>query len=159
MRSIVVEQDNFHYMKLQPRDGTLYTVIYGYMKNSPDNMYIAIGPGDMVRGGYFFRLSSGRQLALDMHEYIQNGGKNLHSFMLEHHLYGYHATKLMDAGKWTRCVAILLSLVLPNNDFDFPFIGDVHNNDIQAVEATIGDWLRNKEERRREVREDSYADI
>ena len=52
------------YYVIEPGDGTRYTAFYVADPDSdPDNMYIAVGPGQSITGGYLIRRSSVRRLA------------------------------------------------------------------------------------------------
>lgn len=113
MRPIVKFQDGFSYVKFQPGDGTIYTALYGWLGN--DNWYIAIGSGDYIRGGYFFRESSAHRLLVDLVKWIDEGKLPL-QFVQEYHLFAYHTTKInMFVDKdfdWTVAVAVLFSVII-----------------------------------------------
>ena len=147
MRAVVKYQDNFHYMKFQPGDGTIYTVLWGDTDN--DNMYIALGSGDYIQGGYYFRRSSAVELAQEMANWIVNEIASLPQFTQDYHLFDYQATKFYAlAGRrkaeWTLAVIVLFSVVIalgrPTNEQDLNFIGHVYRNDGQAVLDTFERW-------------------
>ena len=149
MKAIVTHQDNFHYMKFQPGDGTLYTVLFGNMVRDPDNMYIAIGSADYIRGGYFFRKSSVRELAYEMLKWIKNDSGSLFTFVSEYHYFDYQHTKInvfheKDGNIWTTAVAVLFAVVYAlgdvSNDADLAFIGHVYNNHALDVLALFAEW-------------------
>ena len=137
MKAIVTHLTGFHYMKFQPGDGTLYTVLFGNMARVPDNMYIAIGSGDHIKGGYFFRRSSVEELAYDMIEWMDKDGRPLTQFVSEYPYFDYQHGKINihnqgSGGNWTSVVAVLFALVYAlgdiTNDTHLNFIGDVYLN-------------------------------
>ena len=142
MRAIVRHQDNFHYMKFQPGDGTLYTVLFGNMAGDSDNMYIAMGSADYIKGGYFFRKSSVEELAHDMIKWIDKDGRPLTQFVSEYHYFDYQHGKINihnqgSGGSWTSVVAVLFALVYAlgdiTDDRHLNFIGDVYLNKQENV--------------------------
>ena len=149
MRTVVNYADNFSYAKFQPGDGTIYTVLFG--DTDEDNMYIALGSGDYIQGGYYFRRSSARELAQNMIRTILHGTETdtLPKFTQEYHLFSYQATKFYAlAGdrkpSWTLAVIVLFSVVLalgdPLMDADLKFIGHVYRDDRDAVMALFHKW-------------------
>ncbi len=126
MKTIVRHQTNFNYMKFQPGDGTIYTVLFGRMVDDTDNMYIALGSGDHIRGGYFFRISSVAELAREMIKWIVSDRGPLTQFVREYHYFEYQHSKLNiftreEGNTWTTAVAVLFALVFA--------LGDVSNSE------------------------------
>jgi hypothetical protein len=149
MRKIVTHQDNFHYMKFQPGDGTVYTVLWGNMFPDEDNLYIALGSADYIRGGYFFRQSSARELAREMVKWIENETASLPAFVQDYHLFSYHHTKfdVFDRDRkpdWTLAVIVLFSVILtlgdPTMDEDLEFISHVYRDNSQEALDTLYRW-------------------
>ena len=147
MRAVVNHLDNFHYMKFQPGDGTIYTVLWGDTDN--DNIYIALGSGDYIQGGYYFRRSSAIELAEEMAKWITNEVASLPAFTQDYHLFDYQATKFYSLAnnreaEWTLAVIVLFSVVIalgrPTNEQDLNFIGQVYRDDGQAVLDTFERW-------------------
>lgn len=139
MQAVVEYLTGFNYMKFQPGDGTIYTVLYGTMVDDPDNMYIAIGPGDSIQGGYFFRKSSVEKLADRMVNWIYDDGRPLAQFMTEEYYVDYQHTKLAIYGgnRWTTAVAVLFAMVyaMGNVAYDkhLNVIGHVYRNNREEV--------------------------
>ncbi len=146
MRAVVNYLDNFNYMKFQPGGGTIYTVLWG--DTDDDNMYIALGSGDYIQGGYYFRRSSAIELAQEMAKWIVNEVAPLPAFTQDYHLFGYHATKFYALSnrepEWTLAVIVLFSVVIalgrPTNEQDLNFISQVYRDDRQAVLDTFERW-------------------
>ena len=150
MRAIVNYESNFNYMKFQPGDGTIYTVLWGNQVGADDdNMYIALGSGDFIQGGYYFRRSSAIELAKEMSKWILNEVAPLPAFTQNYHLFDYQATKFYAlAGRrepeWTLAVIVLFSVVLALGDVSngehLSFISYVYHDEQQEVLDLFDEW-------------------
>ena len=130
MEPIIKLEEGFQYMKFQPGDGTMYTAIFGNIDN--DNMYIALGPGDMIQGGYFFRRSSARSMLVALREWVEGGGMP-REFVQDYHLFHYHATKVNNKFNWTVAVFVFLSALLT--------VTSVHAGGMAYISETAGEGV------------------
>lgn len=140
--------DEFTYMKVQPGDGTIYTMIFGDgVGGDHDNLYIAMGPGEKVVHGYFFRKSAAREMLRELVKWIRDG-KSPWEFAREYHLFGYHASHSPRGDNWETTVMVLMSVVLTEVDvYDlatsppysqvFCLIEGVYNDDPQLIEIWV----------------------
>ena len=137
------------YIKFQPGDGTIYTAFHVYEPDSdPDNMYVAIGSGDEIEGGYFMRRSSLRELAKRLME--SNENESLIKFLQGDHFVRYWLSHFKGRD-WTGTVAILFGMVLTVSTEDLgeslKIIGDIYRNNHEDVYGDLLHWTQQSEEK------------
>ena len=146
MKTIVKDIGNFSYKKFQPGDGTLYTVLHGRIDE--EIMYIALGSGDYTGGGYFYRVSSARQMVIDMVKYINDGGSPT-QFQKEYHLCAYVASKINFMSEhpkvdWTVIVTVLFAAIYALSDASngdaYSLIPAVYYGSGDMVLQWVYDW-------------------
>lgn len=142
MKAIVDGKEYFTYMKLQPGDGTLYTVIFGIVDD--DNLYLAIGPGDYIAGGYFFRASSSYMMLEELHQWIINDKGTLFEFLDNYHWINYMEGKFFDGHSWTPKIACLVAAVIQHadasNSESYELINAIDHNDSERVLGWLKEW-------------------
>ena len=84
---------NAEFLEIEPGDGSRYQVMIAERNNK---LYVAIGPGDVIRGGYWMPLD------IDEIEKIVSSGRILNHHFIQY--WGYHAGI---AHYWTAAVAVL----------------------------------------------------
>jgi len=148
MRQVVKSSPkDFTYLKFQPGDGTLYTAIYGIPNQyDSDNLYLAIGSGDGITGGYFFRASSAKEMLADLQKAIEKK-TNLNVWARAYPWTQYIRTHLRNTHEWTAIVACLLVVVLffgserpVPTDEDLRLIEYVYRNMPDRVMALVRKW-------------------
>jgi hypothetical protein len=104
--------EEFTYAKIQPGDGTIYTIMYGPLRHK-ESLYIAIGAGETVEHGYSFRLDSGWHMLNDLRKWIENDTGSTIEFVESYHLFAYHDSHWRsDHNYWTMVVLVLLSAIM-----------------------------------------------
>jgi len=139
----IVRNEMALYLRIQPGDGTIYTaMVCSYPDNDPDNMYLAIGAGDNIDGGYFMRRSSliklaRRLLAIDNDQEMTSFLKNDHyiNYWLSHYK-GYD---------WTGIVGVLAGMVMAlssnNLNTSLKIIGGIYHSEHDLVRGNLVYWL------------------
>ena len=146
MRTIV-NSGTAHYLKFQPGDGTIYTVMYSRYPDSSDkdNLYVAIGAGNEIAGGYLMRRSSLRKLAQRI--MATDDGEYLPKFLKEDHYIQYWLSHF-DGFTWTGVVAVLFGMVLEVStealELSLEIIGDIHHNNHNDVFRDLLYWTKEK---------------
>ena len=149
MSRTIVKDRIATYMIFEPGDGTRYTAfIVEYPDDyGGDSLYVAIGAGDKVKGGYFLRRSNLESLGKDIMT-MNEDEQSIQELLLEHHYTNYWQGHLK-LNRWTTVVGILLGMVfvLCTESFDtgIDFIGRVYHNDYDTVYGDLLHWSRERE--------------
>ena len=150
MDAIIRYESDFHYLKFQPGDGTMYTAVYGDLTDPEErygNIYVAVGSADYIRGGYMLRHTSLYEMLLELRKWI-DADKLPIGFVKKYHLFAYFDTK-MSYGQtrnatWTDKMAVLLAAVITWGTGrvreDLKFIGHVYYNHNSEILALLDEW-------------------
>ena len=130
------------YFVLQPGDGTRYTVMT-MDSHGDDGIYIAIGAGDVICGGYFLPKKEAIALLDDL--YRHEGDEHLTAFAIGHHVTDYWRSHITtDLTRWTAAVAVLVASVLTYRSLDvaikedlFRVIAAVYRNKPDEVKVAL----------------------
>jgi hypothetical protein len=120
----------------EPGDATRYRVFYSMDAGS---IYIAIGAGDIVDGGYPLQVD---QLAYEFA--MIKGEKTTPASLLDSHLIGYWRGHMRgDVDKWTATVAIILAAVILFGDMEdeqhMRLPGLLYHHRWQEAQTVIGE--------------------
>jgi len=152
MINTLIKEEFAVYFVIEPGDGTRYSAFYvPEPDNDPDNVYIAIGPGSHIIGGYFMRRSSLKQLALRIYDMAKNKERSFSSALMVDYYIGYLASHLKVSGRnvnpdWDVIAAALFGIALTlsptteDTETALKFIGDVYRNRHVEIIATLVEW-------------------
>ena len=143
MKTVVEHIDRFRYVKFQPGDGTLYTAMYGQADG--ENLYIALGSGDGILGGYFFRIESAREMLVELKKWIDTGKTSL-EFVQQYHWISYIRSHMRSDNphEWTVIVMCLFAAIVayadPSNGEAYGLIPAVYCNQDSLVLEWLEEW-------------------
>ena len=151
MRHLIRESLAVYY-QIQPGDGTRYTAFYvSRPDNDPDNIYVAVGSGQYIQGGYLMRRSSLRNLAERLYKPARDQ-ERLDQWLKEDHYINYwnpHFKVYAEYSEvnWTTMMAVLFGLAMTMSpdeediELTLKFIGDVYHDRYTEVAVTLLEWL------------------
>lgn len=139
---IVTKEAKADFGIIEPGDGTRYTAVTARIEQGSEKyIYIALGAGDTIRGGYYLPIN---QLTFLFDALLEHQDRMLSFLLHDSHIVGYFQSKT-GLHDWTAIVGVLTALTFTLSKSirdDLAIIGHIYHNRFNEALNIMEHWAK-----------------